>query len=308
MIEVRNLCMSYGKKEVLKDISFEIQDGKTVGLVGAKGAGKSTMMNILTGYLTPVSGTVLINGINLIKQPVKAKKLIGYLPEIPPIYKEMKVYEYLSFGAELKGIREYKTESARVLELLHLEEERCDFIKHLPKGLQQRVGFAYALLGDCPVLVLDEPLFGLDPVEESMTKGIIKNLCGDHIIIISSHVKKEIEELCSDVMTLKDGTLVLADSFMKVKRRYNVYDLSVKGDMEKLQECLKQCDLLMDVEYIGENEKGVHEFTVISKDTRDIGDRIFGYLAGKKFSVNNITKKGTVLEDELKKVDDKEDL
>lgn len=306
MIEVRNLCMSYGKKEVLKNISFEIQDGKTVGLVGANDAGKSTVMNILTGYLPPVSGTVLINGIDIIKQPVKAKKLIGYLPEIPPLYKDMKVHEYLSFGAELKGMKAYKAESARVLELLHLEEQKYNFIKHLSRGLQQRVGFAYALLGDCPVLILDEPLFGLNPVEESMTKGIIRNLRGDHIIIISSHVKKEIEELCSDIMTLKDGTLALEDSFMKVKKQknYNVYHLSVKGNKDKLLEYLKQCDWLGDVEYIGETEKGVHELTVLSKGTRDIQDRIFGYLAGKRFRVNHITKKGTVSEDGLRKVND----
>lgn len=207
MIEVRNLCMSYGKNQVLKNISFEIQDGETVGLVGVNGAGKSTVMNILTGYLPPVSGTVLINGTDIIKQSVKAKKMIGYLPAVPPLYKDMKVQEYLSFGAELKGIKEYKKESARVLELLHLEEHKYDFIGRLTKGAQQRVGFAYSLLGDCPVLILDEPFFGLNPVEESVIKGMIKDLCGDHTIMVSSHVLKEIKDLCSDIMTLKDGAL-----------------------------------------------------------------------------------------------------
>lgn len=310
MIEVKDLCMSYGKREVLKNISFEIKDGKTVGLLGANGAGKSTTMNILTGYLAPVSGTVLINGIDIVKQPVKAKKSIGYLPEMPPLYKNMKVYEYLSFGAELKGIKEYKAEIARVLELFHLEERKYDFMKCLSKGLQQRVGFAYALLGNPPILVLDEPLVGLDPAEANATKEIIKNLRDNHIIIISSHILKEIEELCSDVLILKNGMLALDDSTLKAKRQKNrnAYILSVKGEKEKIQEYLKQYDLLKDIQYIGETEKGVHEFTVVSKNTRDIRDSIFGYLVGKKFSVYSITKKETSLEDVFMEVNDKEEL
>jgi len=184
MIDVKNLTMSYGKREVLKDISFKIENGKTVGLLGANGAGKSTTMNILTGYLKPQSGEIYINDVDMRKAPQMAKQQIGYLPEIPPLYKDMKVYEYLLFVAELKKIDDKQEAVQSVIERMNLEERQYDFIKKLSKGLQQRVGFAQALLGNPEVLILDEPLVGLDPAEAKKTRELIRSLRGKCIVII----------------------------------------------------------------------------------------------------------------------------
>ena len=204
MIEVKNLTMSYGKRMVLDDISFQIQEGMMVGLLGANGAGKTTTMNILTGYLKPTSGEIIINEVDVRNNPKEAKRKIGYLPEHPPVYKDMKVFEYLVFVAELKGVKDKKAEVCRVMEQMNLSDRRNDFIKKLSKGMQQRVGFAQALIGNPEVLILDEPLVGLDPAEAKRTRELIKELQGEHIVIISSHVLKEIEELCNMILMLKD--------------------------------------------------------------------------------------------------------
>lgn len=309
MVVVENLSMVYGRKEVLKDVSFEIKEGNIVGLLGANGAGKSTTMNILTGYLRPTGGKVSVYGEDIAKNPVAAKRKIGYLPEIPPLYKDMKVEEYLYFAAELKGIKGRKNEVERVLSLFDLEERRYDFIKKLSKGLQQRVGFAYALLGNPPVLILDEPLVGLDPVESKRTRETIKSLKDEHIVIISSHILKEIEELCNDILILKDGSLVLDQSTTKAKREKNrnEYRLMIKGEKAKIEQLLQEYDNFREVVYIAEKEEGIHEFISKSKNARDIRDSILGYLVSKKLKVYGIEKREASLEDVFMEMNSKEE-
>lgn len=299
MIEVKHLSMSYGKREVLKDVSFHVEDGKTVGLLGSNGAGKSTMMNILTGYIKPVAGDIFIQDIDMRKNPKEAKRKIGYLPEIPPLYRDMKVLEYLQFVAELKGIDDTKEEIQRVITLMNLEEHQLDFIKKLSKGFQQRVGFAQALLGNPEVLILDEPLVGLDPAEAKSTRELIQSLRHEQVIIISSHVLKEIDELCDSVLMLKDGSVILDGSTTDAKRRGNkdTYRLVVKGELSKIQEALQAYTSLKQVHLVGEKEKGIFEFLLKTKNTRDIRDHILGYLANKKISVYGIEKLETSLED-----------
>lgn len=309
MIEVKNLKMSYGKREVLKDISFHIEEGKMVGLLGANGAGKTTVMNILTGYLKPVEGEVMIHQANMRETPKQAKRYIGYLPEVPPLYKDMRVLEYLLFAAGLKGIEEKNTEAERVLKLVDLEDRQFDFIKNLSKGMKQRVGFAQALLGNPPVIVLDEPLTGLDPDESRKMRELLRNLRQGHSIIISSHILKEIEELCNEILMLKDGQIVLDDSTTSAKRRgnRNVYKLTIKGDKDKIAEFLERYDALREIRYVGEKEADVHEFIAKAKNTRDIRDSIFGYLAGKKFSVYGIEKMEASLEEVFMELNSKEE-
>ncbi|MCM1157671.1 MAG: ABC transporter ATP-binding protein [Bacteroidales bacterium] len=309
MIEVKKLGMSYGKKEVLKDISFNIQEGTTVGLLGANGAGKSTTMNLLTGYLQPTSGEIFIYQTNMRKEPLKAKKYIGYLPEIPPLYKEMRVREYLLFAAGIKGIREKKQEVSRVLDLLDLEEQQLWFIRKLSKGYQQRVGFAQALLGNPPVLILDEPLVGLDPVEAKKTRELILSLKAEHIIIISSHILSEIEELCNDILMIKDGRLVLDNSTRSIRKKngQNEYRLSVKGNKEDIQHALEKYDGIYQVKSLGEKEDGVYDFLVCTKNKRDIRDSLLGYLVNRKMTVYSITKAENTLEEVFIEMNNKEE-
>lgn len=299
MVEVRNLSMSYGKKEVLKDVSFQIDDGKTIGLLGSNGAGKSTTMNILTGYLKPQQGDVIMNGVNMSNNPKQAKKMIGYLPEIPPLYKDMKVREYLIFVAQLKGLVARDEEVDNVLQLMNLEEIQYDFIKKLSKGMQQRVGFAQAMLGKPEILILDEPLVGLDPIEAKRTRELIKSLKGNHSVIISSHVLKEIEELCDFVLILKDGKVVLNDSTSDVKKKGNkdTYRIVVKGVYEEITDIIKNYDGIQSFSFVREQEKDVYEFLLKAKNTRDMRDKILGYLANKRVSVYGIERTQASLED-----------
>lgn len=310
MVEVKNLKMSYGKREVLRDISFQIGDGKIVGLLGKNGAGKSTIMNILTGYLKPRAGEIYINQIDMRKKPKEAKKHIGYLPEIPPLYKDMKVWEYLTFAADMKGIRGKREEAASVMKLLDIESRQNDYIKNLSKGLQQRVGFAQVLLGNPSIMILDEPMVGLDPEEKKSMRALIQSLQKEHTIIISSHILTEIEELCNEILILKDSRLVLDDSVAgaKRKRSRNVYKLVIKGDREEIEKCLEEYEALLTVRYVGEKEKGIFEFIGAAKNTRDIRDSVFGYLVGKKFSVYGIEKVEASLEDVFIEMNNKEDV
>lgn len=299
MIEVKNVKMSYGKHIVLKDISFQVEEGKIVGLLGSNGAGKSTMMNILTGYLKPLEGEVLIHQTDICKNPVEAKRHIGYLPEIPPLYKDMKVIEYLMFAADIKKLSAKREEVSRVMNLLNIEDRRFDYIKKLSKGLQQRVGLAQALLGNPPVIILDEPLVGLDPEESKRTRDLIRSIQQDHAIIISSHILKEIEEVCNEILMLKDGKIVLDDSMTSAKKkgRKNVYRLTVKGGREQIEECLSQYEAISSVQFVREKETGVYEFVATARNARDIRDNILGYLVSRKYSVYGIENVESTLED-----------
>ena len=309
MIEVKNLRMAYGAKEVLKGISFEIKKGRTVGLLGVNGAGKSTTMNLLTGYMTPTEGEIHICQKDMIKHPREAKKYIGYLPEIPPLYKDMKVEEYLLFAADIKGIKDKKQEVERLLRLLDMEDKRYEFIKRLSKGYGQRVGFAQALIGNPPVLILDEPLVGLDPSEAKKIRELIRNLKEDHAIIISSHVLSEIEELCNEILMLKNGELVLDNSTIQAKRKNSSkqYCFTIKGEKDKIEEALTKFEGLHDVRYIKETEPGVYEYVGVSKNARDIRDAIFSYLVSKKFRVYGISRVESSLEDVFLEANGKEE-
>lgn len=308
MIKVDNLTMSYGSREILKGISFEINKGQVVGFLGANGEGKSTTMNLLTGYLKPKSGKILICDYDINIDAKKAKANIGYLPEIPPLYKDMRVNEYLLFAAELKGIRDKKDEVNKVLKLFDLDDRKNDFIKHLSKGYCQRVGFASALLGNPEVIILDEPLVGLDPAESKKIKSVIKDLKEDHCILISSHILSEIEELCNEILIIKDGYVVLDKSkdLAKNSGKNNQYKLIVKGEKKVIDDALNNNSGIIDVKYNGESEKDVYEYLLTGKNTRDIRDNLIGSLVSKKCIVYGITKIEKSLEEVFTKINDQE--
>ena len=214
MIEVSNLVKDYGNHHAVKDISFTVDDGQIVGLLGPNGAGKSTTMNIMTGYISATSGTVKIGGCDILEEPIQAKKLIGYLPELPPLYEDMTVGEYLSFVCDLKGIRKKEDKIAAVTEVeeaVKITEVKGRLIKNLSKGYKQRVGLAQALIGNPPLLILDEPTVGLDPNQIIEIRSLIKSLAGKHTIILSSHILSEVNAICDYVLIIDKGMVIDAD-------------------------------------------------------------------------------------------------
>lgn len=214
MIEVKNLVKQYGTHLALDDLSFSVEDNEIFGFLGPNGAGKSTTMNIITGYLAPTSGTVTIDGHDIIEDPIGAKKLIGYLPELPPLYMEMTPREYLKFVAEAKGVKkaDLRDEIDRVMEKTAITDVQNQLIKTLSKGYRQRVGMAEAIIGSPKVIIMDEPTVGLDPVQIIEFREMIRELGKDHTVIISSHILAEISEICHKIMIIVKGKLVAIDT------------------------------------------------------------------------------------------------
>ena len=214
MIEVKNLIKQYGTHLALNDLSFSVEDNEIFGFLGPNGAGKSTTMNIITGYLAPTSGTVSIDGHDIIEDPIGAKRLIGYLPELPPLYLDMTPREYLKFVAEAKGVKkqDLKAEVDRVMERTAITDVQNQLIKTLSKGYRQRVGMAEAIIGSPKVIIMDEPTVGLDPVQIIEFREMIRELGKDHTVIISSHILAEISEICHKIMIIVKGRLVAIDT------------------------------------------------------------------------------------------------
>ena len=214
MIEVRDLVKKYGDHVAVDHLSFTAEKGKIYGFLGPNGAGKSTTMNMMTGYLASTSGDVCIDGHDILKEPEEAKKHIGYLPEIPPLYMEMTPYEQLHFAAELRGIAKGEREAAvvQVMQETGIEEMADRLIRNLSKGYRQRVGLAQALLGNPDILILDEPTAGLDPLQITEIRTLIRKLSSEHTIILSSHILSEVSAVCDEVLIISHGKLVASDT------------------------------------------------------------------------------------------------
>ena len=215
MIEVKHLTKRYGKHTAVDDISFTVQDGCIYGLLGPNGAGKSTTMNMITGYLAPTGGTVAIDGHDVQEEPKEAKACIGYLPEIPPLYTDMTVQEYLLFVSELKGKKKKADrvqDVAQAVQRAGLQEMEKRLIRNLSKGYRQRVGIAAALLGSPKVIILDEPTVGLDPAQMIEIRNLIRELGKAHTVILSSHILSEVQAVCQQVLILSKGRLVAVGS------------------------------------------------------------------------------------------------
>lgn len=214
MLTVEHLTKKYGRRTVVNDLSFTADKGEILGLLGPNGAGKSTTMNMLTGYIAPDSGSIILDDRDLTNPKNRKKVLIGYMPEVPPLYNDMTVKEYLLFAAELKGIKhsERKAKVASLMEETAVTDVKDRLIKNLSKGYRQRVGFACAIIGDPELIILDEPTAGLDPRQIVAMRELILSLKKDHLVILSSHILSEIEEVCDHVLIISKGKLVLSDN------------------------------------------------------------------------------------------------
>ena len=244
MIEVKNLTKKYGNHTAIDNLSFRVERGMIYGFLGPNGAGKSTTMNIMTGYIAATRGTVRINGYDILKEPKKAKKCIGYLPELPPVYQDMTVWEYLNFAAQLKQVK--KSERVQQLEKIMDQTQILDvkdrLIKNLSKGYKQRVGLAQAIIGYPEVIILDEPMVGLDPKQIIEIRTLIKELSRNHTIILSSHILSEVSAVCDHIMIISKGKLVASDTpegLMTLMKGGRQLELCVCGEEEALRGILE---------------------------------------------------------------------
>ena len=289
MIEVKGLTKVYGNKTAVDNVSFKIRNGRIYGLLGSNGAGKSTTMNIITGCLSPTEGTVLINGYDVCKQPIEAKRQIGYLPEQPPLFTDMTPLEYLTFVAEAKGVSadlvDRQVKEAMTLTDLSSVQDRL--IRNLSKGYRQRVGIAQAFLGSPDIVILDEPTVGLDPKQLAEIRALIRKLGSKMTVVISSHILSEIAELCDHVIILSEGRVVADSPMEDLSAQLNAETellLTVKGDREGVLKVLETLEGVGRVKVLSSDKKTV-KLKVTTLGEADIRDDIFFAMAERRYAV-----------------------
>lgn len=302
MIEVRNLVKKYGNHLAVDHLNFTVESGQIYGFLGPNGAGKSTTMNIMTGYLGATEGEVLINGHNILEEPEAAKHFIGYLPEMPPLYVDMKVREYLTFVAELKKLPKSEREEQidKVIDMVQLEDVEERLIRNLSKGYKQRVGLAQAILGFPEIIILDEPTVGLDPKQIIEIRQLIRELAKEHTVILSSHILAEIQEVCDYIMIISKGHLVASDTpenLEKTLSNQRQTELVAKGKMETVQQILESMEGLQNVEITEGKEEGTTQAVFTSKQGTDSREAMFYAFAEAKCPLLQIVDSQTSLED-----------
>ena len=302
MIEINHLVKKYGEHVAVDDLTLTVEPGKIYGFLGPNGAGKSTTMNIITGYLGATSGSVTINGHDIFAEPEAAKKCVGYLPEIPPLYTEMTVREYLKFVAELKKMdKKLAAEQIEeVMELTKTKEVEKRLIRNLSKGYKQRVGFAQAILGYPEVIILDEPTVGLDPMQIIEIRDLIKELGKNHTVILSSHILTEISAVCDQVFIISKGKLVASDSTEHLLEKMSgtqEIELAVKGEEEVVRELFSATDGVAAVETLPQQENGVVSFHVTAEKGADVRESLFFACAQAKLPLLELHTSAKTLED-----------
>ncbi len=299
MIKVNHLSKSYGRLKALDDVSFSVQKGEILGFLGPNGAGKSTAMNIITGYLSADTGSVEIDGIDLFEDPTKAKSRIGYLPEQPPLYVDMTVQAYLEFMFHLKKVRQpMKEHILDICRKVGIESVQGRIIKHLSKGYRQRVGLAQALLGDPPVLILDEPTVGLDPQQIIEIRRLIRELGKEHSIILSSHLLPEVQAVCEKIIIINHGRIAansLTSDMTLTGKATTQLAIEVEGRPQILIGLLSRLDGVTKVIHRGEVERGCHEMTILS--TRDVRRPVFRAISKTDFNLLSMRPVDRSLED-----------
>ena len=300
MITVKNVTKRYGKFKAIDNISFEINDGEIVGLLGPNGAGKSTTMNILTGFIEPTEGEVIINGYNISKKTKKAKKCIGYMPEGVPLYKDMTVKEFVTYMAELKGVKKDKIKESveQAIQDTWLQNVRKVLIKNLSKGYKHRVSMAGALVGNPEIIILDEPTVGLDPKQIIEIRNLIKKLGKNHTLIISSHILSEISQICEKVIIINKGQIVAVDSPEHLEDTVNVENAIniIVEDKENKIESLK-INGAKKIELIKKNDDNTKEYRIIPEKDYDIRKTIFSDLAKESITIFELKKPEITLEE-----------
>ena len=301
MIEVKNLTKRYGDLKAVDDISFSVDSGEVLGFLGPNGAGKSTTMNIITGYISSTSGTVTVDGSEILEEPKKTKAKIGYLPEIPPLYPDMTVRKYLEFMFDLKKVKLPKKEHVdEVMRLVGLSDMGGRIIKNLSKGYRQRVGFAQALIGNPPVLILDEPTVGLDPKQIIEFRKLIRSLGKKHTVIFSSHVLSEVSATCDRVIVISNGKIVadgktdeLSQSLSGKKKLL----LTVASESSAVVDELKKIPGVTKVEKIRNFAGGLVKYSVSYSKDEDIRKDVFSAMVRLDAPIMEMQSGDETLED-----------
>ncbi len=302
MIEVSNLVKRYGDHTAVDHLSFQIEKGKIYGFLGPNGAGKSTTMNMITGYIASTEGKIVIDGYDILDEPEKAKKCIGYLPEQPPLYFDMTVLEYLKFVADLKKIPKDKRTSMidEIMELVKISDMKNRLIKNLSKGYKQRVGLAQAILGYPEVIILDEPTVGLDPKQIIEIRSLIKSLKKKHTVILSSHILSEVSAICDYVLIISHGKLVASDTpdnLSKLAAGSNNLTMQIKGEKENIRKGFDQLEGIKDISFEFNQEHDVWDVKISTEEFYDIREEIFYKMAELNCPILEMHSKKVSLEE-----------
>ena len=301
MIEITDVRKSYGNKHAVKGISFEVKEGEILGFLGPNGAGKSTTLNIITGYLSADSGSVKIDGTDILQNPIKAKKDIGFLPEIPPLYLEMTVLEYLNFVYDLKGCKlPRKQHLKEICEVVKIWDVANRLTKNLSKGYRQRVGIAQALIGNPKVLIFDEPTIGLDPRQIIEIRNLIRMLGKEHTIILSTHILPEVQAVCDRIVVINKGEIVANE---KTEDLINAVDGSRKlvakivGPQEEVLKAIRSLGGVKTADVLGKRDTDSISYLIESQDRVDIRKPLFALLSGRNWPLVGLEGMELSLED-----------
>jgi ABC-2 type transport system ATP-binding protein len=302
MIEIQNLTKQYGKIKAVDDISFTVEKGEIVGFLGPNGAGKSTTMNILTGFISSTSGTVKVAGYDVLENPVEVKKHIGYLPELPPLYLDMTVNEYLDFCADLKDVpkKDWMNQKKDIMELVKITHVSHRLIKNLSKGYKQRVGLAQALVGTPDVLILDEPTVGLDPKQIIEIRKLIKALGKNHTIILSSHILPEVSAICDRVIIINKGKICAVDTPDNLSKKlsdFSRFTITVAGPENRVKDILSHVYGVKYLETSGKLKEDEYSYIIESDKDIDVRKPLFNQLAAAGYAILELKSLSLSLED-----------
>ena len=308
MVEIKNLTKYYGTHPAVQDISFTVGDHEVLGFLGPNGAGKSTTMNMITGCLPSTAGTVLVDGYDIAKDPMEAKRRIGYLPELPPVYPDMRVRDYLMFAAGLKKVprNDRKKQVDKAMERLRITDVQKRVIGNLSKGYRQRVGFAQALLGSPKILILDEPTVGLDPKQVMEVRRLIQDLAKEHTIIFSTHILAEVTAVCERVVIINKGRIRAVDTIANLENSVGgnlQLRMKIEGDPAKVTELLRSVEGVLSVDEMEFESVGVNAYTV-SVTSDEIRKPLMTKLIAEDCMVLEINSVRSSLEDVFIKLTD----
>ena len=311
MIEVEGIIKNYGSVVALDDVSFTVNEGEIVGFLGPNGAGKTTMMNIITGYLSSTSGTAKVCGIDVLEHPDEAKKKIGFLPEQPPLYNEMKVKEYLGFVYELKNCSLNRKEHLKeVMQVTKIYDVKDRVIGNLSKGYRQRVGIAQALVGNPPVIIFDEPTVGLDPKQIIEIRNLIRNLGKSHTVILSTHILSEVQAVCDRILIINEGKLIADEethNLVRVVEENRRYKAQICGPRREVESSLRNVDGVVRADATGEKDGDAFTFILEAAKGVDLRKPLFYMLAKNNWPLVGMEPLGMDLEDVFVKIMDEDE-